>query len=177
MNGKKYLAYKVNLSTEHPLYTPELNWVRIDYYIYPDEYTYDSPIYPVGPDLDLPLRYVNWTSDEPEGTSFDVFFRQAQTTGDLSLADWEKVSPGQTEFGLKGGKYLQYRVIMKTTEVGYTPELTSIKFIFNEYPTKPDLILPMDDEWVGTSRPTFTWKFNDPDEEDYQKGLQIYIAI
>jgi hypothetical protein len=177
LNGIKYLAYKVNASTENVIYTPKINWIRIDYFTYPDEYIYDSSVYPVGPDLDLPLRYVNWTSVEPDGTSIEIYFRQASDTGALSVEDWEKVTPGQTEFGFTGGKFLQYRVVLKTTEPGYTPEISTIKFIFNAYPTKPDLITPMDEEWVGTSRPTFTWKFNDPDEEDYQTGLQIYIAI
>lgn len=174
LTGVKYLAYKVNLSTENKYITPNLNWIRIDYFTYPS--IYNETHKDITNTGELPLRFVNWTSVEPEGTSIEIYFRQSYAD-DLASKNWEKVERGQNTFGYKGGKYFQYKAVLKTTEPGYTPELSTIKFVFNELPSKPKPLTPLNDTWSGDSKPTFTWEFNDPDIGDYQTGFELQIGL
>jgi N-acetylneuraminic acid mutarotase len=175
LDGSKYLAYTINVSTEYQLYTPELNWVKIDYYIYPDDHTYESPVLPADEDLNFPLRFVNWTSSEPADTGIDIYFRQA-SAADIATKTWEKVTRGQKEFGYKSGEKFQYKAVLKTDEPGYAPTLQTLFFVFNQKPTKPTLESPVNDTWIGDSKPNLVWKFNDPDTTDYQTALEVNIA-
>ncbi|UCH89217.1 MAG: hypothetical protein JSV49_00790 [Thermoplasmata archaeon] len=177
LDGSKYLAYNVQISTGNPLYTPKLKWVNIDYYTYPDSYTKESDIIDLGEDLGLPLRLVNWTSTEPEGTNLEIYFRQSSNSVGLNSLSWEKVIKEQSEFGYKGGRYLQYKAVLSTTEPGYTPVLETIKFTFNAIPTKPTPVLPLNNSWVGDRKPTLKWEFHDPDPTDYQIGFELNIAL
>jgi N-acetylneuraminic acid mutarotase len=83
LKEKKYLAYKINISTNHLLHTPILNWVKINYYTYPASYNYESSILTLPENTGLPLRLVEWTSDKPQGTAFEIFFRQGQNNLDI----------------------------------------------------------------------------------------------
>lgn len=174
LKGSKYIAYIVNLSTENNFYSPRLNWIKIDYFTYPGEYTFTSPIDTTNTD-ELPLRHINWTTYEPEGTSIDIYFRQSYFN-DLLSRSWEKVDRGQTVFGYRGGSFFQYKAVLKTGEPGYTPELSTITFTFNQRPAKPDLTSPVNDSWLGDPNPSFTWKFSDPDGGDYQSNMEIEIG-
>jgi N-acetylneuraminic acid mutarotase len=174
LDGSRYLAYNVELSTGNELYTPELNWVKIDYYTYPGTYAFISTINITNTN-ELPLRFVNWTSTEPGGTSIEISFRQSYSD-DLSSKAWEKVSKGQKTFTYKGGMFFQYKVDMTTTDGSITPILDSITFTFNQKPGKPEIVTPVNNSWVGDSRPELSWLFTDPDAGDHQSAFDIQIA-
>ncbi|UCH89560.1 MAG: hypothetical protein JSV49_02630 [Thermoplasmata archaeon] len=170
----RYLAYKVILSTGNRMSTPELNWVRIDYYTYPDSYTFISAEDQTNKD-GLPLRFLDWTSKEPENTDLEIYFRQSYYD-DLSSKSWEMVSKGQSEFGYKGGKYFQYKAVLITDDPCTTPELSTITFTFNAVPSKPELVSPQNQSWVNDSKPQLSWVFNDPDTSDYQTGFEVAVS-
>jgi len=176
MKGNRYFAYKVNISTDDQLFTPEVDYIKFSYSTYPDKYDFESPVYEITGEKGLPLRYVEWTSNEKSGTAISIFFRQSDTELGLADAPWEQVSKGQTTFEFRAGRFFQYKAELTTTEPSISPELKSIRFVFNRLPDKPTLVLPENEGWVGSKTPSLSWLFNDPDTEDLQSALQVYIA-
>jgi len=176
LNRGKYLAFRLNLSTANGLYTPKFKWIKVDYYTYPGEYSFESQIFDIGRQIGLPLRSVNWTSTEPEFTGIEIYFRQAQSVNQLNTEPWENVEKGQSEFGYKTGRYFQYKAVFTTSEKGFTAELNSIAFTFNALPSAPVHKQPANGTWVGQSRPQFLWEFKDTDMTDYQTAYEINIA-
>ncbi|UCH90150.1 MAG: hypothetical protein JSV49_05805 [Thermoplasmata archaeon] len=176
LDKSKYLTYKVNISAGDMVYTPRVNWIQIDYFTYPTTYEYISGKYNMGAPSGIPLRLVEWDSIEQNETSIEIYIRQGNDKSGLDSKTWEKVSLGQSIFGFKEGTYFQYKALFKTTDAGLTATLSSITFTFNELPAKPKLSLPVNDTWVGDSKPQFTWLFSDPDESDYQTGFEINVA-
>jgi hypothetical protein len=174
LDACQYLTYKVELSTLNPLYSPQLNWIKIDYYTYADQYEYEYNIVEIPGGM--PLREVNWSNPVVPGTDIQVFFRRSENSNDMNTQFWEEVTKGQKSFTYKAGKFFQYRVKMTTTEPSITPLLNSITFTFNLNPGKPEIVSPLNNSWVGDSKPTLSWIFNDPDTEDNQAAFDIFIA-
>jgi hypothetical protein len=177
LESSRYIAYKLNISSTDPRRTTELNWIKIDYFTYPDNYVFESGIFDIGTDFGLPLRNVEWISDEPDGTGFKVYFRQAQIQMDISTISWEEVVLDQSTFDYDKGKYFQYKIEFTTTDTSQSAELSEITFTFNNPPSKPKLIYPGDGKWVGDSKPLLRWEFNDTDSGDHQTGLEVLIGL
>ncbi|UCH89147.1 MAG: hypothetical protein JSV49_00420 [Thermoplasmata archaeon] len=177
LKGSKYLAYEVNLSTQNPLFSPEMDWIKIDYYTYPQTYSMESPLYETGDNVGLPLRHVSWISTEPEGTEIEVYIRQASTQNEIETQSWELVTNEQVSFGYKSGKYFQYKTNFGTTEPGHTPVLDSITFTFNNPPLKPEPKSPENNTWISDSDPYMEWEFADSDANDFQVAFKIAIGV
>jgi hypothetical protein len=176
LDGSKYLAYKLELTTESQMYTPHFNWIEIDYYTYPNTYVFISNIHSLPTDLGLPLRYINWTGAEPAGTELEVSIRQSVNSHDIDTKAWEQVSNDQSIFGYRSGKYIQYKAVLTTAEPGYTPVMETIKLRFDLAPNAPELTSPLNNTWVGDSKPVLEWNFSDPDGGDYQTEFDIMIG-
>jgi N-acetylneuraminic acid mutarotase len=176
LKGTRYLAYTVNLTTKNRIFSPEFERIKIDYWTYPSIFSYESSIHAVGDYQGLPLRMVDWSSKEPEGTSIEVYFRQSSDNVNFDSLSWEKITHGQQEFGYESGKYFQYKAVLKTNEPAETPRLTKITFTFNLNPTEPTLLSPENNTWIGDSEPTLSWDFVDPDTTDYQSAFEVSMA-
>jgi N-acetylneuraminic acid mutarotase len=176
LQRSKYIAYKINLSTKNPLYSPELDRIVINYYTYPSTYSFESSLYEVGNYPGLPLRFVDWTKKEPEGTGMEIYFRQGSNKVEINSLPWEKVTSGQKEFGYKGGNYFQYKVVLNTDDPSVTPMLTKITFTYNIEPSKPNPVSPENNSWIGDPTPVLSWDFIDRDNDDSQSALEVIIG-
>ncbi|UCH88194.1 MAG: hypothetical protein JSV49_07975 [Thermoplasmata archaeon] len=177
LKGSRYLAYDVNITTPSQLLSPIVEKIKIDYYYYPSEYSYKSPVYDLEAELGRPLRYVSWAANEPAGTLVEVFIRQAADEGYIEQQAWEAIENGQQEFGYKSGRSFQYKIHMETSKQSITPVLENIEFTFNEPPSQPILTSPENESWLADSTPVFSWEFCDPDAGDYQTAFKINIDV
>ncbi|UCH90151.1 MAG: hypothetical protein JSV49_05810 [Thermoplasmata archaeon] len=176
LDGNRYMAYKVNISTQYRVYSPQLNWITIDYYTYPETYEYVSGKYPLSTKYGLALRKVDWYSIEPTNTNLEIYIRQAYSEGEIESKSWENVTKGQTMFNYKDGTFFQYKAVFTTTDRSKSAVLDTITFTFNQNPTKPTLTSPLNNTWVADSKPLLSWEFSDPDVGDYQSAFEINIA-
>lgn len=69
-----------------------------------------------------------WSATLPQGTGLTVFTRSGNTaTPDATWSAWAAVSNGGT-VSSPAGRYLQYELLLTTTDPGQTPVVASVSF-------------------------------------------------
>ncbi|MEW5760666.1 MAG: kelch repeat-containing protein, partial [Candidatus Thermoplasmatota archaeon] len=154
-----------------------------------DTWVYDPAVYSSG---DFRSQYndtggnsdfisIYWTATTPADTSLKFQLRTADTQS--SLASKNFVGPdgtvdsyytdsGSTIWtGHNGDRWLQYKAYLSTTNPDDTPVLKDITINYNRLPNAPTLTNPTNNAWTNNNKPTFKWKFSDPDSQA-QGGFQ-----
>ncbi|MEW5760432.1 MAG: PKD domain-containing protein, partial [Candidatus Thermoplasmatota archaeon] len=111
----------------------------------------------------------------PTDTSLKFQIRTADTKSNLFSKKF--VGPNGTEnsyytisgdsiwLGHNNDRFLQYKLNLSTTNTSKTPILNDVIIIYNLIPLPPTPIAPPNAQWLNNSKPTFSWKFNDLDNE------------
>jgi hypothetical protein len=124
---------------------------------------------------------VNWSADRPTGTSIAVQVR----TGNVGDPDptWSSWSPAITTPGARAqvppGRFVQYRVSLKSETREATPELRSVALLYQTVNLGPEIAridVPDASDGDGSARPprlTLKWEANDPNGDDLTYTLRI----
>src|SRR5205814_8093064 len=109
-------------SAQTPL---QAQWVRIN--SYPSSGTFTSAVFNAG--RVATWGTVNWDALLPAGTSIQILTRSGNTaTPDGTWSGWTAVPTNGGTVGSPAGQYLQYEVILTTSDPTVTPTLLDITF-------------------------------------------------
>lgn len=121
LEGKEWIQYRFNLSTDDPTQTPIVNSVTFASG-YQDSGEFVSSVVDAGQIVDWDTLTAEATT--PTGTSIAFFTRTGNTpTPDGSWSDWSVVNSPITS---PNGQYLQYKTVLTTTDENVTPVLNSV---------------------------------------------------
>jgi len=127
-------------------------------------------------DCEYPSSFskLNWNGDIYSGTSIKFQLRTASTEAGLILNNfigpdgtantYYTTSGGNIWTGHNGDQWMQYKVMLSTTERTISPKISAVSVTYNNHPAAPILISP-DENWTNDNTPTFTWNFSDADTE------------
>jgi hypothetical protein len=105
----------------------QADWVRL--VSYPSSGTFTSSVFDAGRTATWDIA--SWSASVPSGTTLTVQVRSGNTaTPDGSWSAWANVGNGKT-VPSPSSRYLQYRIILTTTDPTKTPVLYSIGFTWN----------------------------------------------
>lgn len=127
LSGRKWLQYKINLSTNNGSQTPVLKSIT-------SEGGYQSNGELISKVINAG-SIVRWESIEksvslPSGTSAKIYTRTGNTESPgQAWSDWKEVS---TDILSPNSKYLQYKVVLATTSEQVTPVLEDITFHYSQ---------------------------------------------
>ena len=128
---------------------------------------YESPVH----DAKMISKWgrIKWAAEMPEGTSVELQTRTGNVaTPDNTWSDWSsayKNSAGE-QISAKNTRYIQYRVMMKTSKEEVTPKVSNITISYLTPNQSPDIKLtaPMGGE-VWSGKETIKWVGTDPDKD------------
>lgn len=121
LEGKEWIQYRLNLSTDDPTQTPIVNSVTFASG-YQDSGEFVSSVVDAGQIVDWDTLTAEATT--PSGTSIAFFTRSGNTaTPDGTWSDWSVVNSPITS---PNGQYLQYKTVLTTTDENVTPVLNSV---------------------------------------------------
>lgn len=147
IQDKRYLQYRVNLSTADPGYTPYLDDVTLSYSAYQTDQELVSSVYDSTDAANL-VNDIFWTETVPSQTDIGLQLRSSadnvtwsgwQGPDGTSATFFDKASGGNTipaSLGSVGSnRYLQYRIVM-TTDGSVTPSLSdlTVRYVVNAPP-------------------------------------------
>ncbi|MEW6606367.1 MAG: hypothetical protein AB1414_02775 [bacterium] len=145
--------------------------------------TFASAAYDTGNISDF--NFIYWTADTTgTGTSVKFQIRTAATEGELNTATWYGPT-GTGDYYTTSGtsinsihnndRWVQYRVILETTDPDYTPSLHDVTIIYtcNLPPNSFSLISPLNDSYTKDLTPTFDWE----DSSDSNSGDTITYTL
>jgi hypothetical protein len=103
----------------------QADWVRVA--SYPSSGTFTSSVFDSGKS-GTAWGLANWTANLPAGTTLTIQTRSGDTaTPDSTWSDWAAVTNGGT-VASPSSRYLQYRIVLTTSDPTLTPTLFSISF-------------------------------------------------
>jgi N-acetylneuraminic acid mutarotase len=176
LEGSRYLKYYLNFSTEDILFSPQFRSIRIDYFTYKSQETFDSKIYDRSNDIKA-VHKVEWNITQPDDTSYSVFIRYGQSPSTILTGAWEEVENSQQAFKSTPANYFQYRVILSSTDPILTPVVERLVFSFNRAPLASNNLSPGNDTFWGTTTPEFSWTFQDPDGLVYDEQESYHLQV
>lgn len=107
---------------------------------------------------------INWTADLPTGTGVEF-----QTQSSVNNIDWSEWSSPYATSGSQitspPGRYIRYKVKLKTADYLITPKLSDVTINYNSVPGVPMATDPAG-EYTSDQTPVLTWKNADDPEGD-----------
>jgi len=133
LTGKKYLRYKVFLSTTDLKCTPVLKELRIGYRDYLPAGDYISAPFDTGSNS-VYLISSTYKYDDPSGTAVLVYFRSAYTADMTGASNWELLVPKDSGIKTPPRRYVQFKVALSSTDPARTPTVDSFELVYNSVP-------------------------------------------
>jgi hypothetical protein len=135
-------------------------------------------------DAKLNARFgaLTWRGDSPIGTSLAIQVRTGNVgEPDSTWSDWSAplTTPGPSIPRVPPGRFAQYRVTFKASNVALSPELRSIRLHYQTINLAPEVTkinvpdLASGDGATRQTRLTLRWDANDPNGDDLAFTLQI----
>ncbi len=135
--------------------------------------------------LNAYLQTLSWNATMPPNTGVKFLLRSANSSVNLSLnefvgpdgtnATYYKISGANIWPGHSDDTWVQYKVILNTTDDSVTPILENVTIKYNLLPVPPTLTSPPNDGWINDNTPMFWWTFTDYDPGNYQTAFQVLI--
>lgn len=125
---------------------------------------------------------LNWSAETPPGTEVSVAVRSGNTTKpgeNWSAWSNEQRDPDRAAAGCPAGRFLQYRLTLKSKDPQRTPEVRSVVLRYrtsNQRPQITKFTVPHVDEEDGKSPITklkLTWTAADPNKDDLSYSLSF----
>lgn len=126
---------------------------------------------------------LTWEANIPDETSIGFQLRTAVDQENLSTTEfigpegtsstYYTSSPSDIWSGHNGDRWIQYKAYFNMDIFTESPTLDVVEISYNCLPSV-EVIGPINGSLLTDNKPTFTWKFNDPDDEP-QKAFQIVI--
>ena len=127
---------------------------------------------------------INWVGDIPNGTSIKLQIKSALDRNGLKAAafvgpvgstdKFYNISGAKVWAGHRGDKWMQYKVILETTDGLITPVLKDVNIEYNLLPHKPVIISPEDNYKTNDNKTVFNWLHMDSDSNS-QNGFEWQI--
>lgn len=125
---------------------------------------------------------IDWRGSTPEGTQVAVSVRSGNTSKpDETWSNWgvEHADPATARADCPAGRFLQYRLTLRTRKAGVTPRVQAIAVRYrtaNQPPEIAKLVVPRMDEADGKQTLTklkLSWEVADPNQDDLAFTLRF----
>lgn len=135
-------------------------------------------------DAKLPSRFgaIGWKADTPPGTSLAIQSRSGNVgEPDATWSAWspEQVDPNSARAAVPAGRFLQYRVVLRTDDPARTPELHSVFLRYQTENLAPEINrLDVPDVAAGdgatkAAKLSVRWDASDPNGDDLEYTLHV----
>jgi hypothetical protein len=124
---------------------------------------------------------LNWSGETLPGTSIKFQLRTATSKSGLNVKAFVGPNGSNKKYytnrdeaiwsGHDGDRWVQYKVLLSTSNQSITPVLKDVTIFYNLFPEQPIPITPENNSWINENIPVFNWNFTDKDsstQEEFQ---------
>jgi hypothetical protein len=170
-NGPNFYYRAYFSSNDSNIYIPTLHDIDLVYSEYFPSGTFVSQAYTGS--WDIEWQSITWLATKPGGTEVKFQLRTSNVYSELLTKDFlgpdgtssAYYDTSDTEIwpGHSSDRLAQFKLYLSTSNITISPKVNLVMIHFNYLPYLPVPLAPDQNTWLTTSRPEFTWNFDDLD--------------
>jgi hypothetical protein len=170
-NGPNFYYRAYYSSNDSNIYIPTLHDIDLVYSEYFPSGTFVSQAYTGS--WDIEWQSITWLATKPGGTEIKFQLRTSNVYSELLTKDFlgpdgtssAYYDTSDTEIwpGHSSDRLAQFKLYLSTSNITISPKVNLVMIHFNYLPYLPVPLAPDQNTWLTTSRPEFTWNFDDLD--------------